>query len=345
MTTPSYRYLGRTGVRVSPLCLGTMMFGGPTDEETARRITDKAFSEGVNFIDTADGYAGGKSEEIVGRLIAPRREQWILATKFVFPRGDGPNDQGASRRYAIQAVDASLRRLGTDYIDLLYLHREDHHTPVEETVRALGDLIRSGKIRYYGLSNHRAWKIAEFSRTADALNVDRPAASQPLYNLANRQVEVEQLEAAHYYGLGVVPYSPLARGVLTAKYEPGQPPAADTRAGRQDRRLQQTEWRPESLTLAQEIKRHAAERGISPGQFALAWVLNNRLITSAITGPRTEAQWDDYLPALRYRFTAEDEALVDRLVTPGHASTPGFNDPVHPFFGRQPWQGGATQAT
>jgi aryl-alcohol dehydrogenase-like predicted oxidoreductase len=332
----SYRNLGRTGLRVSPLCLGTMMFGGQTDEDVSRRIIDKAFSQGVNFIDTADGYAGGKSEEVVGRAIAERRDKWVLATKFVNPRGDGPNDRGASRKYAIQAVETNLRRLGTDYIDLLYLHREDHHTPISETVRALDDLIRAGKLRYYGLSNHRAWKIAEFSRTADALNVDRPAASQPLYNLANRQVEIEQLEAAHYYGLGVVPYSPLARGVLTAKYEPNQPPSADTRAGRQDKRMQQTEWRPESLTLAQQVKRHADERGISPGQFALAWVLNNRLVTSAIVGPRTEAQWDDYQPALDYRFTADDEAFVDRLVTPGHASTPGFNDPGHPFFGRQP---------
>jgi aryl-alcohol dehydrogenase-like predicted oxidoreductase len=332
----SYRNLGATGVRVSPLCLGTMMFGGQTDEPTARRIIDKALAQGVNFIDTADGYASGKSEEVVGRAIAEKRDKWVLATKFVNARGDGPNDQGASRKYAIQAVEASLRRLGTDYIDILYLHREDHHTPIAETVRALDDLIRAGKIRYYGLSNHRAWKIAEFSRTADALNVDRPAASQPLYNLANRQVEIEQLEAANYYGLGVVPYSPLARGVLTAKYEPNEPPASDTRAGRLDKRMQQTEWRPESLTLAREVKRHTEARGISPGQFALAWVLNNRLITSAIVGPRTEAQWDDYRPALDYRFTAEDEVFVNGLVTPGHASTPGFNDPGHPFFGRQP---------
>jgi len=332
----SYRYLGRTGLRVSPICLGTMMFGGQTDEDTARRIVNKAFDQGTNFIDTADGYAGGKSEEVVGRLIAERREKWVLATKFVNPRGDGPNDRGASRRYTIQAVEASLRRLGTNYIDILYLHREDHHTPIAETVRALDDLIRAGKIRYYGLSNHRAWKIAEFSRTADALNADRPAASQPLYNLANRQVEIEQLEAAEYYGLGVVPYSPLARGVLTAKYEPNEIPGPDTRAGRQDKRMHQTEWRPESLRLAREVKRHTDARGISPGQFALAWVLHNRLITSAIVGPRTEAHWDDYQPALDYRFTAEDEAFVDQLVTPGHASTPGFNDPGHPFFGRQP---------
>ncbi len=332
----SHRYLGRTGLRVSPICLGTMMFGGQTDEETSRRIADKAFSQGVNFIDTADGYNRGKSEEIVGRLIADRRDKWVLATKFVNPRGDGPNDRGASRKYTIQAVEASLRRLGTDYIDLLYLHREDHQTPVAETVRALDDLIRAGKLRYYGLSNHRAWKIAEFSRTADALNADRPAASQPLYNIANRQVEVEQLEAADYYGLGVVAYSPLARGVLTAKYLPDQSPGVDTRAARQDKRLHETEWRPESLRLAQELKRYTAERGVSPGQFALAWVLNNRLVTSAIAGPRTEAQWDDYQAGLEYELTAEDEAFVDRLVTPGHASTPGFNDPGHPFFGRQP---------
>jgi aryl-alcohol dehydrogenase-like predicted oxidoreductase len=334
MTT--YRNLGRSGIRVSPLCLGTMMFGGQTDEPTARRIADKAFEQGVNFIDTADGYAGGTSEQVVARLIAERRYSWVLATKIASPRGDGPNDRGASRKYIIEAVDRSLKRLGGGYIDLLYLHREDHHTPIAETVRALDDLIRAGKIRHYGLSNHRGWKIAEFSRTADALGVDRPVASQPLYNLANRQVEVEQLEAADYYGLGVVPYSPLARGVLTAKYEPDQPPASGTRAARQDKRLHQTEWRPESLTLAQQIKRHAEERGISPGQFALAWVLNNKLVTSAIAGPRTEAQWDDYLPALQYQFTAEDEAFVDSLTTPGHASAPGFNDPGHPFFGRQP---------
>jgi aryl-alcohol dehydrogenase (NADP+) len=332
----SYRQLGRTGIHVSPICLGTMMFGGQTDDDTAARIVGKAFDQGVNFIDTANGYNDGKSEEVVGKLIAAQRDKWVLATKFANPQSDGPNDRGTSRKHVIQAVDASLRRLGTDYIDLLYIHREDRLTPVAETLRALDDLIRAGKVRYYGLSNHRAWRLAEFSRTADALNIDRPAASQPLYNLANRQIEVEHLEAAEFYGMGVVPYSPLARGVLTAKYDPTQPPAADTRAGRQDTRLHQTEWRHESLTIAQAVKRHANARGISSGQFALAWVLNNQLVTSAIAGPRTEAQWDDYQPALDYVFTAEDEAFVDGLVTPGHASTPGYNDPGHPFFGRRP---------
>jgi aryl-alcohol dehydrogenase-like predicted oxidoreductase len=291
----------------------------------------------VNFIDTANNYNGGISEQVVGRLIAAQRAQWVLATKFgnPDPDGNGPNNQGGSRNAIMSSVDASLRRLNTDYIDLYYLHREAADTPMEETVAALGDLVRAGKIRAWGLSNHRAWKLAEFSRSADQLGVPRPVASQPLYNLANRQIEVEHLPAAEYYGIGVVPYSPLARGVLTAKYAPDQAPGADTRAGRNDPRLQQTEWRPESLQLAQRVREYAEGRGITSGQFALAWVLNNRLVTSTIAGPRTEAQWDDYLPALNFAFSAEDEAFVDSLVVTGHSSTPGYNDPAHPFHGRQ----------
>lgn len=337
--TLKYRTLGRNGLHVSPLCLGTMMFGGETDEPTSRRIVDRAFEQGVNFIDTADGYANFQSEVVVGNAIRDKRDSWVLATKFASPRGEDPNSQGTSRKYIRRAVEGSLKRLDTDYIDIYYLHREDHNTNVAETVRTLGDLISQGKIRYYGLSNHRAWKIAEFSRVADQLGIDRPIVSQPLYNLANRQIEFEHLDACDYFGLGVVPYSPLARGVLTAKYRINEAPSVESRAGRNDRRLQQTEWRPESIDIAQRIAAHAAERGITPGQFALAWVLNNRLITSPIVGPRTEAQWEDYLPALEYRFTAEDEALVNELVVTGHSSTPGFNDPGHKFFGRRPYVG------
>jgi aryl-alcohol dehydrogenase (NADP+) len=335
-----YRQLGKSGIQVSPLCLGTMMFGGQTDEYTARAITGRALEQGINFIDTANVYNDGRSEEVVGRLVSGKRDKWVLATKFgggAPPSGDKggwPNQSGASRKAIIAAVEASLTRLGTDYIDLIYVHREDRQTRVEETVGALGDLIRAGKIRYYGLSNHRGWKIAEFSHTADALGVDRPAASQPLYNLANRQIEAEHLTACARYGVGVVPYSPLARGVLTAKYDPVAAPAADSRAGRADKRLNETEWRTESLALAQEIKRHAKERGLTPGQFAIAWVLANKLVTSAIAGPRTLEQWEDYVPALDYRWTAEDEALVDRFVATGHPSTPGYNDPGHPYLGR-----------
>jgi aryl-alcohol dehydrogenase-like predicted oxidoreductase len=329
-----YRQLGRSGIQVSPLCLGTMMFGSQTDEASARRITDRAFEQGVNFIDTANVYNNGTSEEVVGRLIAPNRDKWVLATKFGGGQGRWPNQGGASRKSIVAAVDASLKRLGSDYIDLIYIHREDRAVRVEEQVSTLGELIRAGKIRYYGLSNHRAWKIAEFSHVADRLGVDRPAASQPLYNLANRQIEQEHLTACAHYGVGVVPYSPLARGVLTAKYAPGAKPDADTRAGRSDKRIGETEWRPESLELAQEIKRHAEARGITTGQFAVAWVLANSLVTAAIAGPRTLEQWEDYVPALDYRWTAEDEALVDRFVATGHPSTPGHNDPGHPYLGR-----------
>jgi aryl-alcohol dehydrogenase-like predicted oxidoreductase len=331
-----YRNLGRSGLKISPICLGTMMFGGPTDEATSSRIVAKAREAGVNFIDTADAYNGGNSEAVVGRAIANDRSNWILATKLANQIGNDPNHGGLSRRWVLQAADDSLRRLGTDFIDIYYLHKEDHATPLAETVRAIGDLIRAGKVRYFGVSNYRAWRVAEICNICDRLGIDRPIASQPYYNAMNRMPEVEHFPACAYYGLGVVPYSPLARGVLTGKYRPDAAPDKDTRAGRNDKRIMQTEWRPESLKLAQEIKSHAEARGITAGQFAVAWVLNSSLVSGVIAGPRTEAQWDDYIRALDYRFTAEDEALIDRLVAPGHPSTPGFNDPAYPIEGRRP---------
>ncbi len=212
--------------------------------------------------------------------------------------------------------------------------RKTTATPLAETVRALGDLIRAGKLRYFGVSNYRAWRVAEICRICDELGIDRPVVSQPLYNALNRQPEIEHLPACGQYGLGVVPYSPLARGVLTGKYRPDVPPPPGTRAGRQDRRMLESEWRQESLHIALELARHAEARGITPGQFALAWVLNNRFVTAAVAGPRTEEQWEGYLGALDYRCDAEDEKLVDRLVAPGHASTPGYNDPSYPIEGR-----------
>ena len=331
-----YRRLGRSGLQVSPLCLGTMMFGGATDEPTAARIIDGARASGVNFIDTADVYNDGVSEQITGRAIAAHRNWWVVATKLANPTGPGPNARGLSRRYAFTAVEASLKRLGTDTIDILYLHKEDHGTPLEEVVHAMADLVRSGRIRYFGVSNTRAWRVAELCRLCDLAGIDRPVVSQPYYNALNRMPEVEHLPACAHLGLGVVPYSPLARGVLTGKYRPDMPPDEGTRAGRQDKRILETEWRPESLDIAQTLAAHAHDRGITPGQFAFAWVLNNSLVTGAIGGPRTEEQWADYLGALDYRFTAEDEALVDRLVTPGHPSSPGYNDPAYPLEGRRP---------
>lgn len=331
-----YRSLGRSGVKVSPLCLGTMMFGGPTDESTAGRIVARAREQGINFIDTADGYTGGRSEEVVGRAIKADRSWWVLATKCANPTGQGPNARGLSRRHLQHAVEASLRRLDTEVIDLLYLHKEDHATPLAETVHALADLIRAGKIRYFGVSNYRSWRVAEICRLCDDIGIDRPIASQPLYNALNREVETEHLPACGYFGLGVVPYSPLARGVLTGKYQPNVAPPAETRAGRRDRRMMESEWRPESLEIARTIAAHAEARGIAPSHFAMAWILNNRLITGAVAGPRTEAQWEDYVAALSVRLGAEDEALVDRLVSPGHPSTPGYNDPAYPIEGRLP---------
>jgi aryl-alcohol dehydrogenase (NADP+) len=330
-----YRSLGRSGLRVSPICLGTMMFGGPTDEATSARIIAKAREAGVNFIDTADAYSGGASEEVVGRAISNNRSSWVLATKLANQMGDDPNRGGLSRRWVLQAAEESLKRLGTDYIDVYYLHKEDRATPLEETVRAMAELIRSGKVRYFGVSNYRAWRVAEICNICDRLAIDRPVASQPYYNAMNRMPEVEHFPACYYYGLGVVPYSPLARGVLTGKYKPDAQPDKDTRAGRNDTRMMQTEWRPESLKLAQEIKRHAEGKGITAGQFAVGWVLNSSFVNSVIAGPRTEAQWDDYVGALDYKFTAEDEALIDRLVVTGHPSTPGFNDPAYPIEGRR----------
>ena len=332
-----YRKLGRSGVKVSPLCLGTMMFGGPTDERDSARIMSRAQEAGINFIDTADAYNEGRSEEIVGRAIRAGRDDWVVATKMCNAMGPGPNRSGLSRRWMFQACDASLTRLGTDWIDIMYLHREDHDTPLEETVIAMADLIRAGKVRYFGVSNYRSWRVAEICNICERLGIDRPVVSQPYYNAMNRMPEVEHLPACGYYGLGVVPYSPLARGVLTGKYDPDGPPPEGTRAGRQDMRMMQTEWRRESLVIAQEIRRHAEAKGITPVQFALAWVLNNRLVTTTIAGPRTPEQFEDYLPALDYRFGPDDEELVDSLVATGHPSSPGYNDPAYPIEGRPTW--------
>jgi aryl-alcohol dehydrogenase-like predicted oxidoreductase len=331
-----YRVLGQSGIKVSEICLGTMMFGGPTDEKTAGRIIASARDAGVNFLDTADQYASGKSEEVTGRAIAKERDKWVVATKLCNPMGPGPNERGLSRKWFMQALEGSLKRLGTDYVDIYYLHKEDLDTPLETTVRAIGDAIRAGKLRHFGVSNHRSWRVAEICNLADKMGIDRPIVSQPYYNAMNRMPEVEHLPACAHYGIGVVPYSPLARGVLTAKYDPDAPPPNDSRAARQDTRMMQTEWRKESLVIAREIRTHAERRGMTAGQFAMLWVLNNKLVTACIAGPRTEEQWADYLGALKHSFTAADEALVNRLVATGHPSTPGFNDPAYPIEGRVP---------
>jgi len=331
-----YRNLGRSGLKVSKLCLGTMMFGDRTDAAEAGHILASAREAGVNFIDTADQYARGESERIVGKLIAAERSRWVLATKVGNPVSAAPNDGGLSRAWILRAIDLSLNRLDTDYVDIYYFHIDDADTPLEESVAAMGDVIARGKVRYWGLSNFRGWRIAEAVRLAGELGVPPPVVCQPYYNAMNRMPETEVIPACAHYGLGVVPYSPLARGVLTGKYRPGNAPPADSRAGRQDARMLQTEFRAESIAMAQTIKAHAEQRGMTAGQFAINWVLNNGAVTSVLAGPRTLEQWTEYLGALEHGFGAADEALIDSLVHSGHPSTPGYNDPRYPLTGRSP---------
>ncbi len=329
-----YRKLGESGLVVSPLCLGTMMFGNQTGESEAGRIVESAFNSGVNFIDTADQYAFGESERITGKLIAPHRSHWVLATKVGNQFGEGPNRSGLGRRWVMQQCEASLKRLGTDYVDIYYLHIDDQQTPLEETVSVVGNLITQGKVRYFGISNFRGWRIALLVAVCQQLGVPRPVVCQPYYNAMNRMPEVEILPACAHFGIGIVPYSPLARGVLTGKYMPGEAPPPDTRAGRKDPRMMETEFRDESLRIAQDLMVYVQHRGMSLVDFALNWVLNNSLVHSVIAGPRTLEQWTDYLGALGRTLNAADEEYLDRLVPPGHPSTPGYSDPRYPFHGR-----------
>ncbi len=338
-----YRSLGNSNLQVSSLCLGTMMFGDQTDALEAARIVRHAHEHGVNYIDTADVYSNGASEAIVGELIKSQRHDWVLATKLgntMAPANTParPNQGHYSRSWMLREIDASLTRLQTDHVDVLYLHRDYNGMNLEEPLRALDAMLRAGKIRYWGVSNFRGWRIAELVRVCSQLGMPGPVVCQPYYNLLNRIPEVEILPACAHYGIGVTPYSPIARGVLTGKYAPGEVAAPDTRAGRGDKRIMDTEFRQESLAIAQTLKAYVADKDIaelSLAQFACAWVLGNRAVSSVIAGPRTLAQWQDYLPAINYTVTAEDEALVDSLVSPGHPSTPGYTDPAYPMVARK----------
>ncbi|MDE2413444.1 MAG: aldo/keto reductase [Comamonadaceae bacterium] len=330
-----YRRLGQSNLQVSALCLGTMMFGDQTDQAEAASIVAHAREHGVNYMDTADVYTQGASEAMLGGLLKGQRHDWVLATKLGNKMSERPNEGGYSRAWMLREVEASLTRLQTDHVDILYLHRDDEGMDLEEPLHAIAALLRAGKIRYWGLSNFRAWRIAELVHGARRIGMPGPVVCQPYYNLLNRMPEVEILPACRHYGLGVTPYSPVARGVLTGKYLPGQAPDAGTRAGRGDRRMGQTEFRQESLAIAQTLMQHAEQRGVTLAQFATAWVLAHRGVSSVIAGPRTLAQWQDYLPALDYAVTPEDEALVDSLVAPGHPSTPGFTDPAYPLAARR----------
>lgn len=330
-----YVRLGQAGVKVSRLCLGTMMFGGPTNEDDSIRIIHAALDRGINFLDTANMYHLGGSETVVGKALRDRREHVVLATKGRQKMGPGPNEAGASRVHLLRELDKSLHRLQTDYVDIYYVHAPDVDTPHEETMRALDDMVRSGRVHYLGCSNYRTWQLCEALLTSEQHRLHRFACVQPLYNLVNRDVEVDLIPLCKARGLGVVSYSPLARGVLTGKYEPGKEPPAGSRAARNDARMKQAEWRDASLEVARQLTEHCRQRGVATSQFAIAWCLANPHLTSVILGPRTMEQFEDNWGALDVAITAEDEQFVDALVPPGEHSGKGFQDSAYPITGRR----------
>lgn len=316
----AHRTLGRTGVKVSPLCLGTMNFGGPTPEAEAVDIVQAAIDGGINFIDTADVYNRGRSEEIVGRAIAAsgKRDQLIIATKVYSPMSNAPNDRGGSRMHILKSCEASLRRLGLDCIDLYQLHRPDLEVPQDETLRAFDDLIRSGKVRYIGCSTHPAWKVMEALAVSDRLGLHRYISEQPPYNLLDRRIENELIPLCQAHDLAVLPWSPVAGGVLTGRYAPDDLAPSDSRARNWGARFADRVT-SQGLKVAAEVAGMAAERGLSASQLALLWVKDQPAITAPIYGPRTMQHIQDALPVLEMRLADEDRALFDALVPPGCA--------------------------
>jgi aryl-alcohol dehydrogenase-like predicted oxidoreductase len=290
-----YLTLGRSGLHVSRPCLGAMMFGhsdrAPTDEAESRRIIDAFLDTGANFIDTANVYVGGESEEVVGRAIKTRRDDVVLATKGWGPIGEGPNTTGLGRKYLTRALEASLRRLGTDYVDLYQCHRPDADTPVEETMATLHSFVQSGKVRYIGCSNWTGSQIVE-AQWAAKENGGTPFVSlQPRYSLTSRQIEADTLPACQRHGLGTMIYSPLGGGVLTGKYHKGEAPPADSRAARGGPWARMLEDE-RTLDTADAVGKIAAELGTTSTAVAIAWVLARRGVTSVIIGPRTFEQYE-----------------------------------------------------
>ena len=330
-----YSYLGKSGLRVSRLCLGTMDFAAGMDATTAAQVLDTAREAKVNFIDTADAYNDGASETMLGKLIAKDRASWVLATKVGQQDGPPHRKQGLSRRWMLHAIDLSLKRLGTDYVDIYYMHHRDRDTPLIESIEAMRDIISSGKASYWGFSNHYGWEIGEIVRLCDETGTPRPVIAQPMYNIAMRMAENDYLPACANYGIGVAPFSPLARGALTGKYREGAPPPNDSRAARGDSSILTRDFSPQVFRIVEAIRGHVAKRGMTPADFAVLWVLNNRTVSSVITGPRTLEHWNAYLGALKHSFTAEDEKFVDGLVAKGHPATPGLIWSRHPPMGRK----------
>jgi len=321
------RTLARTGVHVSPLCLGAMMFGewGNPDHDECVRIIHRALDAGINFIDTADVYSGGESEEIVGKALAGgRRDDVVLATKFHGSMGDDPNERGNSRRWVFREVEASLRRLGTDWIDLYQVHRWDPDTDHEETLGALSDLVAQGKVRYVGSSTFPAAQIAEAQHVARSRNLQRYVTEQPPYSLLVRGVEADVLPTCLAHGMGVIPWSPLAGGWLSGRWRKGQDAPASTRAERLPRRYDLS--LPENqakLEAADALARVADDAGMPLVHLALAFVVNHPAVTSAIIGPRTMEQLESQLGAADVRLDDELLDRVDAIVPPGRNLNPG----------------------
>jgi aryl-alcohol dehydrogenase-like predicted oxidoreductase len=316
----NYRNLGRTGVMVSPLCLGCMMFGDRTSDEDSARIIDRAIDAGINFLDTANIYGRGKSEEATGKALkqSGKRKRIVLATKVHFRMNDDdPNAGGNNRRHIIAECEASLRRLQTDYIDLYQIHQPRSDTPIDETLRALDDLVRSGKVRYIGTSNFASWQIIESLWVSKELGLHRIICEQPPYNILDRRIERELVPMARTYGIALIPWSPIAGGFLTGKYKRSEKQPVDARF--QDR----NDWEKMHLIepafkVLDRIMEISEEKSCTPAQFALAWCMNKPGITCPIIGPRTIEQLEDNLGALEVNITDSDNKKIDEVAVPGH---------------------------
>ncbi len=317
-----YRPLGRTGVQVSPLCLGTMMFGawGNTDHDDAIRVIHRALDAGVNFVDTADVYSAGESEEIVGKAIRTppsRRDDVLLATKLGVPMADDPNHRGGSRRWIVHEVENSLRRLGTDWIDLYQLHRPDPHTDIDETLAALTDLVQQGKVRYIGSSSFNAGQIVEAQWAARDRHLERFRTEQPPYSLLTRSIEIDVLPTAQRHGMGILTYSPLAGGWLSGSWSARSSPTSPARqrlVARFDMSLPENQRKLEAVQQLQQV---ADDAGVSMIELAIAFVVNHPGVTSAIIGPRTMEQLDSQLPAAGVVLDAATLDRIDEIVRPG----------------------------
>ena len=333
-----YVRLGRTGVNVSPLCLGTMMFGawGNADHDDSVRIIHAALDAGINFVDTADVYSQGESEEIVGKALKGRRDSVVLATKFHGPMGDRViNQRGNSRRWIIQEVENSLRRLGTDWIDLYQVHRPDHKTDIEETLGALTDLVRQGKIRYIGCSTFPAENIVEAQVASKTHNLERFVTEQPPYSIFARGVEASVLPTAQRYGMGVLAWSPLNGGWLTGKYRKEDSAPEGSRAARAripERFDMSLPGNRRKLELVADLESVASDAGISMTHLALAWVLEHPAVTSAIIGPRTMEQLEGNLGAEEHRLDSAILDRIDQLVPPGTDLNPSDAGYASPYL-------------